>query len=595
MVAPSWQAQGSDPLGTAVAQALAEEKLVGATWALVVADRTTVGAAGFNDMRQRTPMAAEDRVQVASVTKTLLATGVLRLVTEGRVRLDAPVSSYLPDVAIENPWSDTAPLRVRHLLDHTGGLDDARMWQVFSLRADPDAPLRAGLARDGRAVPVRHPPGERFSYSNTGYLLLGMLIESVTGERYETWLGRELLAPLGMARSSFGFVTQAGAQRDPGLAMGHFDPETASASVPSFVRPATQFTTTAADMAQFARFLMGDGRVGGRTLVDGALLRAMAVPTTTEAARAGLAAGYALGLLRRDRHGRVGRCHVGNQGNFRAVLCLFPEHGRAFFAAFNTDPEDANFGRVEGMLVEALGVPETPEQAAQAPAVDPAAWEGYYRQRPVRFAQFGYVDELTGITRLEWTGAALSLKALGGRERDLVPVGGALFRTQDRREATHVLMVSADGRRLVGDGLRTLEQVAPISVYAHWASAAAGVAALLYLLLAGAIRSVRAIRRGAWHAEPLRWPAACLALMLVAPSLFLAQSYLELGDPTPANLAVAALTAALPLALLLAGAQLIRTGLQARIARIDLVVLVAALQWTAVLASWGMLPLQLWR
>ena len=592
---PALCAPTADALSTTITTALAEEGLVGATWSLLTPEGTSVGAAGLKDAQRNVAMSANDRVQIASIAKTFIATGVLRLATEGRVELDAPLARYLTYAPIDNRWNTTSPLTVRHLLDHTGGLDDARLWQVFSLRAKPDAALREALVRDGGALTLRHRPGERFSYSNTGYHLLGMLIEAVTGMRYETWLDSNLLAPLGMARSSFGFVTQTGTLADPTLAMGHFDPHTTQAAIPQHLRPSVQFTTTAADMARFAGFLMSDGQAGGRVLVDATLLRAMATPSTTEAARAGLAAGYALGLARRDRHGVVGRCHFGSQGTFRAALCLYPQQARAFFIAHNVDPENANFDRVDAMLVRALGLPSTPEAAMQPAAIEPAQWQGLYRVRPNRFAQFAYLDELAGVTRVRWDGKAVALRPLQGTPRTLTPVGGALFRAEGRREATHVLLVSAGDRRVISDGLRTLERVSTISVAAHAASALSGLAAWLYLLLVGGVRMVQALRRTTWRSEPLRWPASCLMLMFLAPALYLMQPLLAIGDPTPANLAIAGLSGLLPLTLLVATVQRVRAGLQGRRAWLDLVALTAALQWCVVLAAWGLLPLALWR
>lgn len=589
------RAQAEDSLTTAIGSALSEEGLVGATWSLVTPEGTTVGAAGLKDVSLNTPMSPTDRVQVGSVAKTFIATGVLRLVTDGRVTLDAPVAQYLPDVPIVNPWEATSPLLVRHLLDHSGGLDDARMWQAFSLEATPDAPLRNGLVRGGGTLQVRYRPGDRSSYSNTGYVLLGMLIEAVTGARYESWLDAELLAPLGMAQSTFNFVTQSGPQGDPGLAMGHFDPHSASATVPGHLRPSTQFTTTAGDMALFAHFLMSDGRVEGRVLVDNVLLRAMAMPTTTESARSGLTAGFALGLVRRDRHGVVGNCHLGNMGTFRAAFCLFPEQRRAFFISYNVDPENANFDRIDSMLVQALGIPSPPEAKRQPPGVDPAEWEGLYRVRPNRFAQFAYLDELAGITRVHWDEEALSLSPLQGSARLLTPVGGAFFRAPDRREATHVLLHSAANRPIITDGLRTLERVQPLSVYTLWASAAVGFAAVLYLLVIGGVRTVQAVRRRMFRFEPLRWPAICLVLLLVAPALYLTQSFLAIGDPTPANVTIAILSGLFPFTLLMALVRIARAGLSTNIARLDFLMLAGALQWCGVLAAWGLLPFVLWR
>jgi CubicO group peptidase (beta-lactamase class C family) len=584
-----------DPLTRSIESALVEEGLVGATWALVTPEGTTIGAAGLNDASRQRPMSPDDRVQVGSVAKALIATGVLRLVTLGRIDLDAPVARYLPRVPIENRWEPESPLRVRHLLDHTGGLDDARMWQVFSLRAEPDAPLRDGLTHPGATLRLRHPPGERFSYSNTGYLLLGMLIEAVAGTRYETWLDAELLAPLGMTRSTFAFVTQAGPEADPTLAMGHFDPHTTSAAVPIHVRPASQFTTTAADMARFASFLMGDGVVDGRVLVDGDLLRGMAVATTTEAARSGLAAGYALGLVRRDRHGVVGRCHLGNIGTFRSAICLYPEQQRAFFIAFNSDPEDGRFNRVDALLVDALGVASPPQQPVEPPGVDPAEWEGLYRVRPNRFEQFAYLDELMNVTRVRWDGEVLHLEPLAGIARALAPVGGALFRAPDRREATHVLLRTTHGVPVVSDGLRTLERVSAVNVWGLWLSAAVGVVALAYLLVVGVVRSVGALRRGAWRDEPLLWSALCLVLLLLAPALYFTQSFLAIGDPTSANVTMAVLTGLLPVALVVGGVQRVRVGVGTLRARLDLAAIAGLLQWCAVLAASGLVPLVLWR
>jgi CubicO group peptidase (beta-lactamase class C family) len=589
-------AQGSpDALAASIEKALAEEQLVGATWALLTPEGTTIGAAGLNDASRQRLMSPEDRVQVGSVAKTLVATGILALVTQGRVDLDAPVARYLPDVPIENPWDTASPLRVRNLLDHTGGLDDARMWQVFSLRADPDAPLRAGLTHPDGALRLRHRPGDRFSYSNTGYLLLGMLIERVTGSRYETWLDTEMLAPLGMTRSTFAFVTQTGPRADPTLAMGHFDPQSTSAAVPIHVRPASQFTTTAADMARFARFLMSDGVVGGRTLVAGKLLRGMSIATTTAAARGGLKAGYALGLARRDRHGVVGRCHLGNLGTFRAAICLYPEQQRAFFVAFNSDPEGGRFDRVEALLVDALGVTSSPLQPIEAPGIDPAQWEGLYRVRPNRFEQFAYLDELAGITRVRWDGAELHLRPLTGSARALTPLGGALFRAPARREASHVLLRTSDGTPAISDGLRTMERVRVANVWGLWSGAAVGALALAYLLFVGSIRSAIALRRRAWRDEPLRWPALTLALLVIAPGLYLTQSFLAIGDPTPANILVAILTALLPIALLAGAVQRVRAGVGTLSARLDLAAIAGLLQWYMVLAAWGLAPLVLWR
>jgi len=205
------------------------------------------------------------------------------------------------------------------------------------------------------------------------------------------------------------------------------------------------------------------------------------------------------------------------------------------------------------------------------------------------------LDELTGLTRVRREGAALLLLPMQGTARTLVPVGGVFFRAEDRREATHALLRSAGDLPIITDGLRTFERVSPLTVYFRWASAVAGLGGLLHLLIAGGVRTALSLGRGTWRGMPLRWPALGLALLLLAPALYLTQSFLALGDPTPANLAVAALTGLLPVTLVVAAVQTVRAGLRTRRARLDFVALAGALQWCVVLAAWGLLPFALWR
>jgi hypothetical protein len=128
-----------------------------------------------------------------------------------------------------------------------------------------------------------------------------------------------------------------------------------------------------------------------------------------------------------------------------------------------------------------------------------------------------------------------------------------------------------------------------------WSSAVVGAVALVYLLVVGSIRSAIALRRRVWRDEPLRWPALTLALLVFAPALYFTQSFLAIGDPTPANVLVAVLTGLLPIALLVGAAQCVRAGVGTLSVRLDLVAIAGLLQWYVVLATWGLAPLVLWR
>lgn len=578
------------PLRADIGRALAEEGLAGAVWAIVDADGTVhTDATGLADVRSGRSMRAGDRVQVGSIAKTVLATGVLRLASEGRLAPDMRVADVLPDVAFDNPWEATDPVRLRHLLDHTAGLDDMRLWQLFSLKPGPDTPLARAFEGDVRRLRVRSRPGSRFSYSNTGYALLGRMIESVAGQRYEHYLDTRLLRPLGMHDSTFGFVSQQGRHADPRLAMGHFERGVAQAAVPLYLRPAAQFTTTAADMARFAQFLLGDGRVDGRAFIEPALMQARGHATGTEAARTGLRAGYALGLAVRDRDGAAGLCHGGDTVGFRAMLCVYPPQRRAFFVAFNADVEGADYARIRALLVDALGV-ATPAAAVAAPTVDLDAWRGFYVPAPNRFATFAWLDTVFGFVHAARDGDNLRLRSLQSPPLVLEPVGGALLRAPGRTLASHALVMAADGSRVIATDFQSYARIGTSRLAALWASLAAGALGLLYVLTVGL---VRILRRRAWRDDPLRAPwFGVVALALPVP-LFARQTFLQLGDLTLASGALALVTATLPLAVLVGLGMQVRKG-RPHVSATDALALIAVMQGFAVLAAWGMMPVRLW-
>jgi predicted unusual protein kinase regulating ubiquinone biosynthesis (AarF/ABC1/UbiB family) len=593
MASVTAQSSAADSLHQAIAAALVEEQLVGATWAVVTPSGTTLGAAGLFDATTTRALRPEDRVQVGSVTKAVLALGVLRLVSEGQLSLDEPVSVTLRDLPVQNRFARTSPMLVRHLLDHTSGLDDARLWQLFSRRPTPDTPLIDGLVRSGDSLRVRHRPGSRFSYSNSGFVVAAMLIEKVTRTRYEVYLDSAILAPIGLTRSTFAYVTQA---EDSTLAMGHFENGVASPAVPTFVRPAGQFTTTAGDMAALARFLMGDGRVGTRQLIDPALLRARGREFNTDASRNGLNAGYALAWARRDRHGVIAGCHDGNIVGYWANLCVFPEEQKAFFISLNADVEGADYDRFDALLIDALDVAPVDAVGAAALDADPSAFDGWYLRRPIRLDQFAYLDEVLNFTRVQWNGEALILDPFQGDPRTLTPVGGTQFRATDRSAASHILYTDDAGTALIGDGLRTHERVPLTLLMVRWLSLIAGILGLAHLAFWGVIRGIRARWKAHGAARALSTESVALGLIaLILWSIMRDFDFLTLGDPTVLNIVIALLCVVGLVRLLVYAWRLARANESTLSARLDLLATGAALQWLLVLASWGLFPLALWR
>lgn len=572
---------------------LDEEGLTGVAWLLVGENgEERLGAIGVRDNLSETEFTIDTRFHVGSLTKSLLATGVLRLATEGMVELDAPVSRYLPNLNFENPWKDVAFVSVRHLLDHTSGLNDAHLWQLFSERPDPDTALIAAFPEPEVQLLIRSKPGSRFSYSNMGYTLLGMIVESVVGGGYESYLDEHILAPLEMRDSTFAFTTQVGERADPMLAWGHVDDGSRYAASPIFLRPAGQFTATAGDLARFARFLLSDGVIDDQQFIDEELMHTRGRPSGTEAASSGLIAGYALGLGRRDRHGVIGYCHAGNIVGFVAMLCIFPGENKAFAYSVNTDSETADYGRIDSLLIGALGVAqaEPPRTAESAP--DIAEWHGRYILSPNRFQTFEYLDNVFGAVKISADGSSLVMEPLQNSPRQLRPVGRRIFSAIDRATSSHVFLRSEDGEYLFSDGFQTFEKVSSAYLVTHWISAFLGIAGMAWLFLAGVASVVRFRTKMVRQAEASAFVA--ILLLLVPVPFFMTQSFMALGDYTAASVLLAAVTLLLPIGMLLTIVRAKKTLNESRLNLVHGLAAVFALQWCAVLMAAGMLPLRLW-
>lgn len=576
-----------------IAEILVEEGLTGAAWVLI-GDEGEVkpGAAGFSDNKNKTSFTTDTRFHVGSVTKSVLSIGVLRLVKEGKIGLDVPVEFYLPNLQFENPWRGNHDVTVRHLLDHTAGIDDARMWQMFSERPEPDTPLIAAFPESGSLLHIRSRPGAQFSYSNMGYTLLGMIIESVTRDRYETYLDEHLLVPLGLFDSTFEFTTQEGNDADTRLAWGHVDDGSRYAASAVFLRPAAQFTTTVGDLARFATFLLSEAVLDDRRFIDPTLMQSRGHPVDTDAEKNGLNAGYALGMGRRDRHGVVGYCHGGNIVGFVAMLCIFPDEQKAFAYSVNTDSETAEYGRIDKLLIESLDIAEATRPQTAEPAPDIAQWHGRYILRPNRFQTFEYLDTLFGAIKISAQADSLAMTSLQNAPRQLRPLGDYLYSANDRTTASHVFLRGDEGQYRISDGFKTYEKVPGVFLYAHWLSISLGLLGLTWLFVAGFIALLR--HRAKMINRPVAPAFASLLLFFIPVPFFLGQSFMALGDLTPASLLLALVTLLLPVGMLLTLLCIINLQSKPRVVGIHGLAAVFVLQWCMVLASAGLWPLRLW-
>ncbi len=257
---------------------------------------------GLRDGFTGEPVKKGSRFEIGSISKSFAAIVAMQFVEAGLLDLHVPVTDYVPWFEVRSPFE---PITAHHLLTHSAGLI---MGMDFADDAVPPVWSLRGTA-------VGSAPGERFRYSNDGYKLLGLILETIGGKPWPDMLRERVLAPLGMDRTDPEITYDTAAdiatphQREANDRPSHRGRLLVRAPI-SISRTADgSIISTAKDMAAYARMLLNRGvHPGGRLLSDESFAL-MTTPHMTETGDHGVAYGYALDVFDVD-----GRAHIGHAG-----------------------------------------------------------------------------------------------------------------------------------------------------------------------------------------------------------------------------------------------------------------------------------------
>jgi len=309
---------------------------------VVVADHI-----GQQDTDAGVPVDAQTIYHWASITKTMTGIAIMQLRDRGLLKLDDPITRYVPELAaVHNPFGDTNAITLRQLMSHSAGFGGAtwrwrdRDWQPF----EPPGweQLKAMLPY----TEVKFKPGSRFSYSNPGIVYLGQVIERLSGEDFEVYVDKNILRPLGMYSSYF--------DRTPPFLLPH---RSHSYHIRDGKRVAAPFDADTGvtvsngglnaplpDMAKYVAFLLGDPK---RQAEYDLVLRRSSIEEMwqpqisagddfTQGRMATTTwSGLSFFLDRSEGIRVVG--HNGDQNGFRAYLSLCPDQHMGSLLAFNTE------------------------------------------------------------------------------------------------------------------------------------------------------------------------------------------------------------------------------------------------------------------
>ena len=341
------------------------------------ADEEVSCAHGILNAATGQPVSTDALFQIGSITKVWTATAVLQLADAGALDIDAPVTAVLPGFALSDPAAAEA-LTVRHLLTHTGGIDG----DLFTDTGRGDDAVSAYTAALSEAA-VLHAPGATWSYCNSGFSVLGSIIEELTGQTWDAAIRERLFAPLGLERTS----TLPEEAILHAVAVGHMrglpDPQPAPFwALPRGLGPAGCIAAPVGELLRFARLhLTGGLAPDGTRILSAESAAAMAAHQADVPVPNGLGDSWGLGWIRFDWPGGPAIGHDGSTVGQDAFLRLVPEAGAAIALLTNgggaRDLADALFAEAVPALSGAV-----PDPAFAPPAepvsVDPAPYLGRY-------------------------------------------------------------------------------------------------------------------------------------------------------------------------------------------------------------------------
>lgn len=299
----------------------------------VVRDGKVIVARGYglSNLELLVPVTENTVYHLASITKTFTAVAVMKLVEEGKISLADPISKYLSD--LPEVWR---PVTIRHLLNHTSGISS------FANHKSVPCPVkksereytRADVLKEVACLPLDFAPGERWAYGDTGYHLLGMLIERVSGSDYDQFLRTTIFAPLEMRDTRSNSYSELILHRADGYSRRD-DKFRNATLLPLFEFANAGLLSTVLDMAKFCAALDTEQLLRRATFEQ--------MWTNARLNNGQVVSSYGLGFGLSPFRGRKRVGHSGGGGTgFATAFTRFPEEKVTVIILSNADQEGSS-------------------------------------------------------------------------------------------------------------------------------------------------------------------------------------------------------------------------------------------------------------
>ncbi len=309
---------------------MAAQRIPGLALGIVEGDRV-VYTRGFGTADESgTEVTPQTPFIIGSVSKSFTALAVMQLVAEGKIALDAPVRGYLPWFRVADEKA-SAEITVRHLLNHTSGIS-TKTGRSFQGNGDMSDTALEDAVRELESAALTAPVGEKHQYSTINYSVLGLIVQEVSGQSYESYVQEHILDPLQMENS---YTSEAAAQ---GLATGHNyafgRPRAADLAYNRGLVPAGYLIASAEDMTQYVVSQLNGGEYDGASVLSPEGIAELQLPAVSTPAED---TWYGMGWFVGPVNGIPAVHHQGETFNFHSNVVLVPGSKRGVVVLINAE------------------------------------------------------------------------------------------------------------------------------------------------------------------------------------------------------------------------------------------------------------------
>ena len=416
--------QSINELDTRLAAMFAQGHVPGAAVAVIEGGQVVLlKGYGYADVAGKVAATPDTIFRAGSISKSFTSIAIMTLAEQNKLDLNAKLSELAPEVTFSNPWEQTDPVRLVHLLEHTTGWPDVSL-RIYTLDGKGWSTLRGVQEASGEFV-SRYPPGHFPVYNNAGPAVAGYILEKASGKTFSAYLRDDVLKPMGMPTSDFDLPPELQARLSKSYEPDGSETPYQYITLP----PAGSLATSARELSQLVRFFIGRGTVDGSTVLSPQSVARIEHSESTLASAQGLNNGYGLGNAPFPDNGINFRGHNGSIDSFASVFGYRAADGMGFVLLANGG-DGVDFDSAATQLVKTYLLRNSKLQIPAAITLPPeelARYAGFYRTiTPANRLTEPYADIL-GFNRV----AALTDHLIVGG-KDFFPSGPHSFRRADR-------------------------------------------------------------------------------------------------------------------------------------------------------------------